>query len=194
MTGNPMVAKTELDGVKTISSPFPFRSPFSLRPTLARSGDYLFLTSSDSCSRTSSRCSRARRAATNPPPNSKSFPRVFRAKAIIFRWSARSWASRSARPCRGCTSAQGGDDGRRGKCHAGHDDHKRDDFAYSVGVNGPEGWEAFGNGNKSMATAAVILPAVATVAVGAAMLLPVSAKAKAEGAPKHQLHQQSQAN
>ena len=47
MIGNPMVAKTQLGGVKTISVAIPIPLPFPLRPTLARSGDYLFLTSSD---------------------------------------------------------------------------------------------------------------------------------------------------
>ena len=56
-------------------------------------------------------------------------------------------------------------------------------FSYSVSVNGAEGWEAFGNGNKSMGSAAVILPAVAVGGAVAAIAIPnfVRARAAAQG-------------
>ena len=47
VTGNPMVAKSDLGGMKTISMSLPIPLPISLSPTMARSGDYLFFTSSD---------------------------------------------------------------------------------------------------------------------------------------------------
>ncbi len=48
MIGNPMVSKPEVGGVKTLTVAIPLPLPISLRPTLARVGDYLILTSSDS--------------------------------------------------------------------------------------------------------------------------------------------------
>ncbi len=51
--------------------------------------------------------------------------------------------------------------------------------SYSVGVNGPDGWEGIGNGSQS-GQGALLLPAVAVAAVTAAMLLPALAKAKSK--------------
>jgi hypothetical protein len=51
-------------------------------------------------------------------------------------------------------------------------------LAYSVGANGAEGWESFGNGNKSMATAAVLLPAAAVGGLLAAIAIPNFVRAR----------------
>ena len=50
--------------------------------------------------------------------------------------------------------------------------------SYSVSVNGSEGWEAYGNGNKSVASAAVILPAAAAGGLLAAIAIPNFVRAR----------------
>jgi hypothetical protein len=49
-------------------------------------------------------------------------------------------------------------------------------FSYSVGVNGPEGWEGFANGNHNMQ--AMVVPAVAAVGAAAAIAIPNFVKAR----------------
>ena len=49
-------------------------------------------------------------------------------------------------------------------------------FSYSVGVNGPEGWEGFANGNHSLQS--VVVPAAAAVGAAAAIAIPNFVKAR----------------
>ena len=51
-------------------------------------------------------------------------------------------------------------------------------IAYSVGANSPEGWLGVGNGNQSMGSAAVILPAVAVGGLLAAIAIPNFVRAR----------------
>jgi len=51
-------------------------------------------------------------------------------------------------------------------------------IGFSVGVNGPEGWESFANGNKSLGSAAVLVPAVAAVGLVSAIAIPNFVRAR----------------
>jgi hypothetical protein len=49
-------------------------------------------------------------------------------------------------------------------------------FSYSVGVNGPQGWEGFANGNHNMQ--ALVVPAAAAIGVATAIAIPNFVKAR----------------
>ncbi|MGA2544708.1 MAG: hypothetical protein ABSG78_24425 [Verrucomicrobiota bacterium] len=177
MIGNPMVAKTELNGVKTISLAIPIPLPIHLKPTLARSGDYLFLTSSDGLLQDIMAVQSGKKSGYKSTAEFKKLSQGIPNEGNNFTLISEKFGKSLNRAMQGVLSAQTGPERVMSKTLQDMMNANSVTFAYSVGFNGAEGWEAVANGNKS--AGAMLLPAaVGGVAVGAAMLLPALAKAK----------------
>jgi len=181
MIGNPMVAKTQLGGVNTISVTIPLPLPIHLRPTLARVGDYLILTSSDGLLQEIMAVQSGKKSGYKSTTEFKKLSQGVPSEGNHFSLVSAKLGKTITQAMQGVLSAQGGAMAAQSKMlqemMASSNAMTLD---YCVGANGPEGWETTGNGNKSIATGAIILPAVAAVAIGAAMVLPALAKAKAK--------------
>jgi hypothetical protein len=176
--GNPMVARTKLDGVNTISLAIPIPLPIHLKPTLARVGDYLFLTSSDGLLQEIMAVQSGKKSGYKATEEFKKLSQGVPAEGNRFSLMSAKLGKNLTQAVQGMMSAQTGEMGALSKVMHDMMGSNSAALGYAVAANGAEGWEIVGNGNKSMATTALILPAVATVAIGAAMVLPALAKAK----------------
>jgi len=180
MIGNPMVVKTQLNGVETISLAVPPMIPIHLRPTLARVGDYLFLTSSDGLLQEIMAVQSGKKSGYKSTAEFKKLSQGVPNEGNHFSLVSAKLGKTITQAMQGVMSAQGGEMGAVVKAMRDLTTTNAMTLDYCVGANGPEGWETVGNGNKSIASGAIILPAVAAVAIGAAMVLPALAKAKAK--------------
>ena len=178
MIGNPMVAKTDLGGVKTISLAIPVPLPIRLRPTLARSGDYLFLTSSDSLLQDIMAVQSGKKSGYKSTAEFKKLSQGVPDAGNNYSLVSAKFGKSLTQAMQGMVSAQAGVMGAVAKTMQDMMASNSVTLAYSVGVNGAEGWEAFGNGNKSMASTAVILPAVAVGGLLAAIAIPNFVRAR----------------
>ncbi len=174
----PMVGKTQLNGVNTLSLTIPLPLPIHLKPTLARVGDYLFLTSSDGLLQEIMAVQSGKKSGYKSTEEFKKLSQGVPAEGNHFSLVSAKLGKNLTQAMQGVMSAQGGAMAAQSKMLQDMMTSNSMNMAYCVGANGAEGWETVGNGSKSIATTALLLPAVATVAIGAAMVLPALAKAK----------------
>ena len=177
-TGNPMVAKTKLGDVNTISLAIPPILPITLKPTLARVGDYLFLTSSDGLLQEIMAVQSGKKSGYKATDEFKKLSQGVPTEGNNFSLISAKLGKSLTQAMTGVMSAQG-EMGAVSKAMQGMMTSNAMTMAYSVGANGAEGWEAFGNGNKSMATTALILPAAAVGGMLAAIAIPNFVRARA---------------
>jgi hypothetical protein len=176
--GNPLVAKSTEGGIRTISIVPPIQLSFPLRPTFARSGDYLFITSSDTMLRTMLAVQAGKEKGYKSTDEFKRLSQGVPAEGNNFTIVSEKFGRSMKQVVKTMISAQPAALGNRSKSIQDMMDANPAAITYAVGANGPEGWEAYGNGNQSMG--AVILPAmIGGTAIGAAIALPAIAKAKA---------------
>ena len=176
--GNPMVAKTELNGAKTISLAIPLPLPIKLRPTLARVGDYLFLTSSDTLLQDIMAVQSGKKSGYKSTAEFKKLSQGVPSEGNNFSLISEKLGKSVGQAMQGVVLAQTGVLGAQAKTLQEMMATNAGAFSYSVSANGSEGWEAFGNGNKSMGTAALILPAVAATGLLAAIAIPNFVRAR----------------
>jgi len=180
--GNPAVVKMDQNGMKTIGLAIPIPLPISLSPTMARSGDYLFFTSSDKMLQEIVAVQTGKKSGFKSTPEFKKLSQGIPDKGNNFSLVSEKFARSFTKAMQGVASAQIAAAGSEAaalqsvmnKAMIGTNSAA----AYSVSVNGSEGWEAYGNGNKSMASAAVILPAAAAGGLLAAIAIPNFVRAR----------------
>jgi hypothetical protein len=176
--GNPLVSKPELNGVKTITVTIPLPLPISLRPTLARVGDYLFLTSSDGLLQEIMAVQSGKKSGYKATEEFKKLSQGVPTEGNNFSLISAKFGKSLTQAMQGVMSAGGAAMGGQSKMLQDLMASNSMTMAYSVGANGAEGWEAFGNGNKSMATTAVILPAAFVGGMLAAIAIPNFVRAR----------------
>ncbi len=173
---NKFLSKVEEPGLKMRTVTFPIPIPVEVRPSLARVGDYLLLASSDSLVReivavksgqkkgfTST--DEFKRLSQDVPDQGNNFSLVTRSLGGTVRQiQERSMAAQNM-------------DAEALKTFQNVLQRSTNCANYSVGVNGPEGWEAFSNGSQSP-TALLFVPAAAVVGVAAAIAIPNFIKAR----------------
>ncbi len=176
----PMVGKTQLNGVNTLSLTLPVQLPIHVKPTLARVGDCLLLTSSDGLLQEIMAVQSGKKSGYKTTEEFKKLSQGVPAEGNSFTLISAKLGKTITQAMQGVMSAQMG--GAESKML--HDTmvsmmaSNSMTLAYSVGANGAEGWESFGNGNKSMATAAVLLPAAAVGGLLAAIAIPNFVRAR----------------
>jgi hypothetical protein len=175
--GNPMFAKTKLGDVNTISLAIPPILPITLKPTLARVGDYLFLTSSDGLLQEIMAVQSGKKNGYKTTDEFKKLSQGIPAEGNNFSLVSAKMSKDLNQAIQGVMSAQGAM-GAVSKVMQDMMTSNSMTMAYSVGANGAEGWEVFGNGNKSLATTAVILPAAFVGGMLAAIAIPNFVRAR----------------
>jgi hypothetical protein len=173
---NPLVVRVDGPTLKMRTFAIPIPLPLELRPTIARGGDYLFLATSDTlvqeilavkAGKTKGFKSTAEFAKLSQgvPDEGNNFSLV----ADRFVKSMMEIQQQALTNKGTMTSAQL--DSMQHAFHSG-----TNYGSYSVGANGPEGWEACANGSQSIQTA--LLGGAVAVGVVAAIAVPNFIKAR----------------
>jgi hypothetical protein len=174
--GNPLVMRVDNSDLKMRSMAIPLPLPLDLRPSIARSGDYLILATTDNMiqdllavkagkKKGFKSTAEFARLSQGMPDQGNNFSLV----ADQFVKSMMEIQQQALTNKGAMTAAQ-----VDALQHAFN--HATNYGAYSVGANGPEGWEGSANGSQSLQSA--ILPMVAGIAVAAAIAIPAAVKAR----------------
>ena len=176
---NPQVISVEQSGLKMRTMPVPVPFLGQVRPTTASSGGYLFIASSDALVNEAlavksgkspglKSTAEFKRLAKNIPDQGNQFTYMSeRFGRILFQIQQQAINGQLA---------QGGSAAQSQWMQSFF--HSRPAFAYSVGMNTPQGCLTIGNGNQSAANL-VLLPAVAVPGMLAAIAIPNFVKARA---------------
>ncbi|HEY5298180.1 MAG TPA: hypothetical protein VIK59_09655 [Verrucomicrobiae bacterium] len=175
---NPQVIKGDKAGLKMRTMPLPLPMAFNLRPTAASSGGYLFIASSDALVEEAlaikdgkkpglKSTAEFKRLSQNIPDQGNQFSYMSeRFGQILFEVQKQAIANGSKstpEQMRWIQSLLR---------------QNRPAFAYTVGINAPDGCMTIGNGSQSYAMTA-LLPAVAVPGMLAAIAIPNFVKARA---------------
>jgi len=168
---NPLVTKVDDTDLRMRTMNIPLPISF-LRPTLARFGDYLVLASSDTLAREIVAVKSGqnkgfkgtdefKKLSQDIPDKGNNFALVTSAFASTIIQVHQQFASQAAAGGHGFPEFFDG---------------QTNSFSYSVGVNGPQGWEGFANGNHNMQ--ALVVPAAVAAGTAAAIAIPNFVKAR----------------
>jgi hypothetical protein len=173
------VAKTDKDGLKMRSLTVPIPMPFTLRPSIARSGDYLFLATSDTLIEQCLAVKNGKDPGLKGTDEFKSLARDILMEGNRFAYVSKrfgqTWLDLQQQIAdRAATGRPGPAELMRKMAMLNPPAN-----AFSVEVNTDEGWLATGNGSDDTAKLALV-PLVALPAVAAAIAIPNFVKARAQ--------------
>ena len=168
LKGNPLVSKVDDPDLKMRTMSIPLPIPVDLRPSMARFGDYLVVASSDTLvreilavrsgqSKGFKSTEEFKKLSQGIPDRGNNFSLVTSAFSRTMVQVHQQFAGQEA----GAGQAQALQQFFNGQTNS---------FSYSVGVNGPQGWEGFANGNHNMQ--ALVVPAAAAIGVATAIAIP----------------------
>jgi hypothetical protein len=176
--GNPIMGQGEVAGVKTVFASLPIPLPISLKPTLGRSGDYLILASSDTLFQEIVAVQTGKKSGYKSTAEFKKLSQGVPGDGNNFSLISEKLGKSVSQAMQAALKAQPGALGSQAKVLQDMMATNYGAIGYSVGANTPEGWLGVGNGNRSMGSAAVVLPAVAVVGVLAAVAIPNFVRAR----------------
>ena len=174
LKGNPLLTKVDEEGLKMRTMNIPLPLPVALRPSLARAGDFLLLATSDDMikeiidikagkKKGFKSTAEFKRLSQGVPSEGNHFALVTGVfTGSMAKMQGKSMADQNLNP---------------EAFNKISELLQQSTNAFSVGANGPEGWVGTGNG-ASESTAALIVPAVATVGLLAAVAVPNFVKAR----------------
>jgi hypothetical protein len=173
-----MVSKSESGGVKSRTVTIPIPLPIDVSPTLARSGDYLFLSSSKPLLDEILAVQAGKKPGFKSTDEFKKLSQGIPLEGNNFSLIREKFGRTMNSAMQGMLKTQAATLGSQAGTIQNMLATNKSVYAFSISANGPEGWVARANGNKSMN--AMILPAaIGGAAMGAAIALPALAKAKA---------------
>jgi hypothetical protein len=166
--GNPLVSKIEEPNLKMRTFNLPIPLALDLRPSLARSGDFLILASSDTLVRdllaVKSGTAKGYRSTDEFQKLSQGIPKEGNNFALVTGGFGDTIYQIQQQIASNQPAGAQNTPPWRQLLNTG-----TNTYSYSVGVNGPEGWEGFANGNHSLqsvfAPASLAAVAVAAIAV-----------------------------
>jgi hypothetical protein len=172
-----MVSKADQSGLKCRTVRIPMMPPY-ISPTLARSGDYLFLTSSEGILQEILAVQAGKKDGFKSTPEFKKLSEGVPMEGNNFSLVSEKLGRIVGKTVQGVLASQTGQMG-------GQPDYlvnlqnmlatNKGTSVLSVGVNGPEGWEAFANGSQSMSALA---PAAGIGGMMAAIAIPNFTRAR----------------
>ncbi len=175
---NPAIIKVDKDGVKMRTMAVPLPLPIALRPTVARSGDYLFIASSDALVEEVLAVKAGKKPGLQSTDEFKKLaqgmPQTGNQFGFVSQKFGQTWAQVQMQMMENSSGGQAGQaeffkklmSFNGGQAHS-----------YNVSANGDEGWVSIGNGNQDPSKI-VLVPLVAVPAIAAGVALPALAKAK----------------
>jgi hypothetical protein len=177
LAGNPMVVKSNGAGVKSRTMKIPLPLPIELTPTIARSGDYLFLTSSEGLLKEILDVEAGKRTGFKSTAEFKRLSQGIPLEGNNFSVVSEKLGRTLSKAAQGALSSQTAALGSQAETLRNMLGTNQGAFLFSVGVNGPEGWEGFANGNKS-ANVMFIPAAVGVVGMISAIAIPNFVRAR----------------
>jgi hypothetical protein len=170
LKGNPLVTKVEEPDLKMRTLTIPLPIPVELRPSVARVGDYLLVASSDNLVR---EIVAVKSGKTNGYKSTDEFKRLSQgvpAEGNNFTLVSGALSSTVAQIQEKSMASQNlGPEALKSFQELTQKGIKSG--SYSVGINGPDGWEGIGNGSQG-GQGVLVLPAVAIIGMGAAIAIP----------------------
>jgi hypothetical protein len=172
---NPAIVKTEKDGLKMLTMPVPLPIPVNLRPSVARSGDYLFIASSDAL------IQEALDVKAGAKPGLKSTAEFARLSHDIpmqgnqFSFLGEKFGKTMLDvQMQAMKMNSGGGNGSAGMVSIFQklNGLMGPSASFNTSANGPEGWLTTGNGTQNPANI-VLLPVVIIPAVVAGVMVPM---------------------
>ena len=175
LTNSPVIAAmlTSVDDtdlkMRTVKVPLPI--PLDVRPTIARSGDYLIVASTDSLVRDMLAVKSGKTKGFTSTDDFKKLSQDIPGDGNNFALLTRAFSRTAFRIGQQFTPNDATADAREKLFNT-----DTNSFSYSVGVNGADGWEGFANGNHNFQ--AMVVPAAAAIGAGAAIAIPNFVKAR----------------
>jgi hypothetical protein len=180
--GNPLVVRTDTADLKMRTMTLPIPLPIELRPSIARSGDYLFLSTSDTMIEDMLAVKAGKKKGFKSTAEFAHLSQGIPDKGNNFSLVA-------AQFMKSMTEIQSQALTNQGTLSAAQVHAMQSTFSngtnggnFSVGANGPEGWAGYANGSQSLQSA--IIPAVVGIGVAAAIVIPSLVKAHQAAAHK----------
>jgi hypothetical protein len=172
LKGNPLVSKVDDPDLKMRSMSIPLPIPVDLRPSIARFGDYLVVASSDTLVREILAVKSGQNKGFKTTDEFKKLSQDIPDRGNNFALVTSAFARAMVQVPQQFAGQQTAGSNALPQFFNG----QSNSFSYSVGVNGPQGWEGFANGNHSIQALAV--PAAAAVGAAAAIAIPNFVKAR----------------
>src|SRR5208283_2676611 len=177
LKANPQVVSVDKPGLKMRTMPVPLPFVGQLRPSTASSGGYLFIATSDALIDDALAVKSGQKSGLKATDEFKHLAQGLPDRGNQFAYVSQRFAQSLIQVQQQAMAANTKTDPRwkqwmQSLCYG------RPTFAYSVGVNTPEGCLTIGNGSQSYANTA-LLPAVAVPAMLSAIAIPNFVKARA---------------
>jgi hypothetical protein len=169
-----LVSKVDDTNLKMRTMNVPLPIPLDLRPSLARSGDYLLVASSDTLVREILAVKSGEAKGYKATAEFKKLSQDIPDQGNNFALVTGAFASTMAQVQQKALANQPGG-AERAQSLQDLLNSGTNSFSYSVGVNGSEGWEGFANSSHNLQ--ALIAPAAVAGGVAAALAIPAYAKA-----------------
>jgi hypothetical protein len=176
LQANPNAVTTEEGGLKICSMPVP--APIPLEPAVASSADYFYFASSPRLVRAVQAVRQGREPGLKSSPEFQELARHLPAEGNQFVYVSRRFGGTFAELQQQVVGASGMPQEQvemleRIFSNAGLS------YSLAVGAHTANGWQTISVGNQDSASAALLAPTVGVTAIGAGLLLPALAKAKA---------------
>jgi len=174
--GNPLVTKVEEPDLKMRTLTIPLPLPIEARPSLARVGDYLLLASWDNLVREIVAVKSGQKKGYKTTEEFKRLSQGVPSEGNNFTLVSGTLGSTVAQIQEKSMASQNMDP-EAIKSYEQLLQKATNSGSYSVGANGPDGWEGIGNGSQG-GQAVLVLPAVAMVGLVSAIAIPNFVKAR----------------
>lgn len=182
LSQNPQVVRVDQNGLKMRSMNLPPQFPLPLRPTIARSGDYLFLASSDRLVEEALAVQKGQKPGLQTTDEFKHLAQSAPDKGNRFGFMSRRFGQTLSQALQTVVTERAG--GGMGGAEPAV--RKMMTFLgaiepvsnYSVSANTPEGWMIESQGNQDLSKGLLLSSTILPVSIGAGMILPALAQAK----------------
>jgi hypothetical protein len=177
LKANPQVVSVDKPGLKMRTMPVPLPLPIALRPSAASSGGYLFIATSDVLIDDALAVKSGQKPGLKTTDEFKHLAQGLPDRGNQFCYMSQRFAKTLIQVQQQAIASKASTEPQMSQwlqsCF-----NNRPAFAYSVGINTPEGCLTIGNGSQSYANA-VLLPVVAVPAMLSAIAIPNFVKARA---------------
>jgi hypothetical protein len=177
LKANPQVIRVDETGLKMRTMPVPLPFIGTLRPTTASSGGFLFIASSDELVKTALAVQSGKTPGLKNTDEFKHLSGNIPAQGNNFTFMSERFGRVLFQIQQQAVTSQGKQNGAEQAKWMQSLFHSQPAFAYSVGMNTPQGCLTVGNSSQSFANIA-LLPAVAVPAMVAAVAIPNFVKAR----------------
>ena len=177
MKGNQSIIRVDESDLKMRTMPFPLPLPIQLRPTVARSGDYLFVATTDTLIREALAVKKGEKPGWKASDEYKKLSQGLPAQGNSFFFMSPKLGAAFAEVQKQALSAKGDMTESQSELLKKLLGGGESSYSFSVAANTDEGWEVYANGNQSMNRVALV-PAAFAGGLLAAIAVPNFVKAR----------------